>query len=94
MTTAEVLPARLNPRPVMHEAHTRVLVVTDDDVDVTVQWHYQRGPSQPAHRFNCYECGRAERANGCVHTFAAALVLADELLGLDSTIPVPQVGAR
>lgn len=72
----------LNPVPVPDKPHTRYLTVTEGDDETIVHWHYKRGPHQPAYRFNCSACGQGDAANTCAHIFAAALVLAGELLGL------------
>lgn len=73
---APVLPARLvgaEPR----KFTDRLVIVTDPDVGpVNVRWSLGR-----AQAWRCRECGPMSHTD-CLHTFAAAVLLAEHLLGL------------
>lgn len=78
MTTTQLapaLPARLVGQG--QRSINRVAFVTDPDLgDVRVRW--QLGGESP---WRCDACGRLDAAD-CAHTFAAGLLLAEQLLGL------------
>lgn len=77
MTECELLPANAVKNPISRSPHSRVVLVPGEDgAVVTVRWFYR----QPR-RWKCGECGHLELAT-CEHTFAAALLLAQELLGV------------
>lgn len=67
------------------------LVVDDPDSSGRVVVKFRPGTSPP---WTCAAHGPMTRA-ACAHTFAAALLLADELLGLDAAAaPNDQEGSR
>lgn len=65
------------------ENHSRVRIVTDPDLgDVLVRWRNLL-PHQSGNRWRCRGCGvRSSLANACPHILAAAIDLAEDLLGL------------
>jgi hypothetical protein len=75
--TATVLPAHFpeGSRPVC-DWRDRVVFVVEGGGQVRVRWHLGR-----RRRWSCDACGLMDSA-ACVHTFAAALLLAEDVLGL------------
>lgn len=71
---APILPVRL--LPLTGSSHDRVAVVTDEGREVVVRWRLGR-----AVLWRCGLCGPMETAD-CLHTFAAGVALAEQLLGL------------
>lgn len=64
----------------------RLLVVQDPQLGgVPVRW--RMAPALGGWIWRCSACQTRTRTAGCAHTFAAALVLAQDLLGLTSPIP-------
>jgi hypothetical protein len=79
-----VLPTRIpgNHHP---NRRDRLVIVTDPDIGlVTVRWELGRTPL-----WRCRSCGPRDDAD-CIHTFAAAVRLAEDLLGLKSIIEIPE----
>jgi hypothetical protein len=77
-TPSPVLPVRMPSARVRAERPDRLLVVTDPELgDIPCRWRLT-----PSHLiWRCSACGPMERAS-CEHTFAAAMYLAEHLLGL------------
>lgn len=70
-----VLPARI-VRPSSRQRTDRLVIVADPDGEVEVRWRLGR-----ADPWRCGAHGPQPRV-ACAHAFAAALLLADDLLGL------------
>jgi hypothetical protein len=71
-----VLPAEVMGRALRKSLDRRVVIQDPEAGPVTVRW--QLGREQP---WRCSDCGPMTDAE-CQHTFAAGLVLAEQLLGL------------
>ncbi len=77
-TAHTTLPARLTGGQTERKVEA-ALIVDDHGEDVLVRFKLGRP-------WRCADCGPMERAE-CVHTFAAALVLAEQFLGLTPLNP-------
>lgn len=71
-------PLRVDLRPIDPRSRNRVAYVREpgDDWQTRVRWQYAR-----PEMWRCDECGAMAEAT-CPHTFAVALVLAEQILGL------------
>lgn len=79
-TVPSVLPVELRARHEYVLPDARALFVVSDDVDVVVR--LARG------QWRCSRCGTKSRTAECLHTFSAAVWLAEHELGLTLTAAV------
>lgn len=75
-----ILPARHAATDKRQNRDELVVVTETDGREVLVRWTYKR----PA-PWRCTDCGRMTTAD-CAHTFAAGVVLAEQILGLTRNV--------
>lgn len=75
----KTLPARLVPAHDDPRRPDRIVAVADRGAEVLVRWRL--APRVDAWRWRCGDCGPQNVAS-CPHAFAAALCLAEQLLGV------------